>query len=185
MKIAVLLIIVLLFVSANPLVARVSKSKIPIKDAFHNDIPKIERMVIPAHIAMSRGRNIPSPKTSRYSTEEIDLLAKLAYAEARGEGIEGMLAVANVVLNRVKDERFPDSIKNVIFQKGQFESVHNGSINNQPNEEAYEAVRKALNGENTVGDAVFFWRPRFVRNAKKVIGYKEVVVKIGKHQFAK
>ena len=152
----------------------------------HSNIPIVfKRMVIPAHIAMSRGGNTSSPKAPRYSTEEIDLLARVVYAEARGEGIEGMLAVADVILNRLKDDRFPDSIEDVIFQKGQFESVHNGAINMKPNENAYEAVRKALNGENIVEDAVFFWQPNFVRNAKRVIGYKEVVVKIGRHQFAK
>ncbi len=186
MKFIILFIIILLLVTANPLVARVSKLQNQIKTAYHSNVPtNLKRIVIPAHIVMSRGGNTSSPKTPRYSTEEIDLLAKLVYAEARGEGIEGMLAVADVVLNRVKDERFPDSIKDIIFQKGQFESVHNGSINMKPNEDAYEAVRKALNGENIVEDAVFFWQPNFVRNAKKVIGYKEVVVKIGRHQFAK
>jgi len=157
----------------------------PIKPVFYRPM---KRMVISNNTIISRGRNASSPIISihsTYSTEEIDLLARVAYAEARSEGIEGMLAVVNVVLNRVKDKRFPNSIKEVIYQKGQFASVYNGSINNQPNAEAYEAVQKALNGENIVADAIFFWQPNEVKNAKKVIGYKEIVTKIGNHQFAK
>lgn len=62
-----------------------------------------------------------------FSLEDAQMLMRIAQAEAGNQGIEGMKLVMAVVLNRVRKERFPDSIKEVIFQKHQFEPVQNGS----------------------------------------------------------
>ena len=70
--------------------------------------------------------------------------------------------MGNVVLNRVSSQDFPDSIPGVIFddENGvQFEPVANGTVTNEPTELSLEAARRALSGENTVGDALYFFAP--------------------------
>jgi N-acetylmuramoyl-L-alanine amidase len=95
-----------------------------------------------------------------HSQSEIDILASLVQAEAKGESFEGKVAVAAVVLNRAGDSRFPDSIRGVIFQRGQFSPVANGSINKRADSESYEAVHKAIEGYDPTRGAVFFYNPR-------------------------
>ena len=89
-------------------------------------------------------------------------LARIIHAESGGEALEGQIAVGNVVLNRVASEDFPDSVPEVIFdtENGvQFEPVANGSVANQPTDLSLEAARRALEGENTVGQALYFFAP--------------------------
>lgn len=89
-------------------------------------------------------------------------LARIIHAESGGEALEGQIAVGNVVLNRVSSQDFPDSIPGVIFddENGvQFEPVANGTVTNEPTELSLEAARRALSGENTVGDALYFFAP--------------------------
>lgn len=89
-------------------------------------------------------------------------LARIIHAESGGEALEGQIAVGNVVLNRVSSEEFPDSIPEVIFddENGvQFEPVANGTVAGEPTELSLEAARRALSGENTAGDALYFFAP--------------------------
>ncbi len=89
-------------------------------------------------------------------------LARIIHAESGGEALEGQIAVGNVVLNRVASGDFPDSIPGVIFddENGvQFEPVSNGTVANAPTELSLEAARRVLSGENTVGDALYFFAP--------------------------
>ena len=89
-------------------------------------------------------------------------LSRIIHAESGGEALEGQIAVGNVVLNRVSSGDFPDSIPGVIFddENGvQFEPVSNGTVTNAPTELSLEAARRALSGENTAGDALYFFAP--------------------------
>ena len=89
-------------------------------------------------------------------------LARIIHAESGGEALEGQIAVGNVVLNRASSEDFPDSVPGVIFddENGvQFEPVSNGSVTKEPTELSREAARRALAGENTAGDALYFFAP--------------------------
>ena len=89
-------------------------------------------------------------------------LSRIIHAESGGEALNGQIAVGNVVLNRVASEDFPNSVPEVIFdtENGvQFEPVSNGSVVKQPTELSQEAARRALSGENTVGDALYFFAP--------------------------
>ena len=80
--------------------------------------------------------------SNELNDEECYMLAKIAMAEAESENIEGKALVINVVLNRVKHEKFPDSIEEVIFEEGQFTPTQNGRWENvEPNEECWEALR--------------------------------------------
>ena len=65
----------------------------------------------------------------KYTKEELKLMTCIIYCEARGESYAGQKAVGIVVMNRKKSDDFPDSIKSVIYQKGQFSPVKNGSLN--------------------------------------------------------
>ena len=117
------------------------------------------------------------------TNEELLLLSKLVTGEARGESYEGQVAVAAVVINRVKDPRFPNSIKDVIYQKNAFSVVKNGSINLQPTESAYSAAQDALYGKDPTDKAIYFWNPDIAtcKWIKKLNPY----MKIGNHVFAK
>ncbi|WP_325199665.1 cell wall hydrolase [Oscillibacter sp.] len=89
-------------------------------------------------------------------------LSRIIHAESGGEALEGQIAVGNVVLNRVASGDFPDSVPEVIFDDEhgvQFEPVSNGTVLNEPTELSREAARRALSGENTVGDALYFFAP--------------------------
>lgn len=89
-------------------------------------------------------------------------LSRIIHAESGGEALEGQIAVGNVVLNRVASPDFPDSIPEVIFdlENGvQFEPVANGTVSNDPTELSQEAARRVLEGENTVGGALYFFAP--------------------------
>lgn len=117
------------------------------------------------------------------TNEELLLLSKLVTGEARGESYEGQVAVAAVVINRVKDPRFPNSIKDVIYQKNAFSVVKNGSINLQPTESAYSAAQDALYGKDPTDKAIYFWNPDIAtcKWIKKLNPY----LRIGNHVFAK
>lgn len=114
--------------------------------------------------------------------EEKKLLARLVQAEAEGEPFEGKVAVADVVLNRVEHEQFPDSVKEVIYQKNAFEPVQNGSINEPASNESVQAVEKALIDKEQNEELLYFYNPETATS--QWIFSREVVKKIGNHAFA-
>ena len=95
-------------------------------------------------ISLSTGNATGS--SSGYSSSDEYLLAKCVYAEARGEPYVGQVAVAAVVLNRVKSASFPNTIAGVIYQPWAFTAVNDGQINLSPNATAIKAAKDALNG---------------------------------------
>src|SRR5690606_8918568 len=115
------------------------------------------------------------------SYEDLYLLAQIIHAEAKGEPYEGKLAVGNVIHNRVKSEQFPNSIKGVIFQKGQFQPVRNGSIYNKPSEESIRAAMESYH-KNIVGPALYFYNPEL--STDTWITTRKVIKRIGSHVFA-
>lgn len=95
--------------------------------------------------------------------EELYLLANIIYCEAGCEPYIGKVAVGNVVMNRVKSSRQPDTIEGVIYAKGQFSPVKNGSLERalrrgSADESCYQAALEALSGAKPVGDKLFFRR---------------------------
>lgn len=116
--------------------------------------------------------------------EELVMLSKIIYLEARGESFEGMVAVGNVVMNRVKGSSFPNTVEGVLYQKGQFTPVMNGKINSTtPNQQTAKAAVESYNGNNLVKDAIFFFAP--TKTNEEYINGRKVVVTIGNHTFAK
>lgn len=88
------------------------------------------------------------------------LLSKLVAGEARGESYEGQVAVAAVVINRVLDPRFPDTIEEVIYQKNAFSVVLDGSIKMAPTDSARKAAQEALYGTDPTNKSSIFLESR-------------------------
>lgn len=120
------------------------------------------------------------------SAEELLLLQKIVMAEAEGEPYEGKVAVANVVLNRLRSANFPDTIKSVIYQKYQFSPVGNGRINRvKPSEETVKAVNAALHGHKAVSDDTYFFLSLKLAQDLSVHHSRTFAKKIGNHSFYK
>lgn len=115
--------------------------------------------------------------------EQIMLLSKLVAGEARGESYEGQIAVAAVVINRVKDSRFPDSLEGVIYQKNAFSVVKNGTIYAEPTSSTYRAAQEALYGSDPTNNAIYFWNPDI--STCNWINTLNPYLRIGNHVFAK
>ena len=114
---------------------------------------------------------------------DLYLLARLVYGEARGEPYKGQVAVAAVVLNRVKSSSFPNSISGVIYQSGAFDVVKDGQINLSPDETAIKAARDAMNGWDPTGGCLFYYNPATSTN--KWMLSQPVLLSIGNHSFFK
>lgn len=127
---------------------------------------------------------LPEKMYSPLDLADLFLLARLVYAEARGEVFLGQVAVAAVLLNRVKHQDFPPSIQQAIYQPRQFEVVANGTINQIPNNQAYLASLEALDGHDPTDGALFFWNPSKVA-AQSWVWTRQVTGQIGNHVFAK
>ena len=117
------------------------------------------------------------------SNSDINLLARLVYGEARGEPYTGQVAVAAVVLNRVKSSSFPNTVAGVIYQSGAFSVVNDGQINLTPNETARKAAQDAINGWDPTYGAIYYFNPNTATN--KWIWSRPLTVVIGNHRFCK
>lgn len=113
---------------------------------------------------------------------ELSLLARLVNGEARGEPYVGQVAVAAVVLNRVRHDGFPDTISGVIFQSGAFDAVWDGQFDMEPTESCRRAARDALNGWDPTGGCIYYYNPRTATN--QWIWTRQVQLTIGQHAFA-
>lgn len=119
------------------------------------------------------------------SNSDIQLMARAINGEARGEPYEGQVAVGAVILNRVKDSRFPNSISGVIYEPGAFTAVSDGQINVAISEGStvYKAAQDAMNGWDPTGGCVYYFNPATATN--KWIWSRPLVKTIGKHRFCK
>lgn len=124
-----------------------------------------------------------STGNSSTNSSDLNLLSRLIYGEARGEPYTGQVAVGAVVLNRVKNSSFPNSIPGVIYQSGAFNVVNDGQINLTPNDTARKAAQDALNGWDPSYGAIYYFNPSTATN--KWIWSRPQTVTIGKHRFCK
>jgi len=118
-----------------------------------------------------------------YSNSDLNLLSRLVYAEARGESYTGQVAVASVVLNRVKSSSFPNTVAGVIYQSGAFSVVNDGQINLTPNQTARSAAQDAINGWDPTYGAIYYFNPNTATSSW--IWSRPVTVVIGNHRFCK
>ena len=113
----------------------------------------------------------------------MNLISRFVYAESRGEPYKGQVAVAAVILNRVRDSRFPNTVSGVVYQSGAFTCVSDGQINLTPNATARKAAQDAMNGWDPTYGAVYYFNPNTATN--KWIWSRPMTVTIGKHRFCK
>lgn len=111
----------------------------------------------------------------------VNLLARIISAEARGEPYSGQVAVGAVILNRVEHPSFPDTLSGVIYQPGAFTAITDGQFNEAVAESAYRAARDALNGTDPSGGAIYYYNPD--RAINQWIRSRPVIKRIGKHLF--
>ncbi len=117
------------------------------------------------------------------SSSDVYLLARCVYGEARGESYKGQVAVAAVVLNRVRSSSFPNTISGVIYQPGAFSVVSDGQINLTPNDTALKAARDAMNGWDPTGGCLYYYNP--AKTSNKWILSRPIMMRIGNHVFCK
>ena len=122
-----------------------------------------------------------SSSSSSNNSSNVNLLARVVYGEARGEPYTGQVAVAAVVLNRVKSSKFPNTISGVVYQSGAFDAVADGQINMTPDTTAKKAAQDALNGWDPSYGAIYYFNPSTATN--KWIWSRPMTVTIGKHHF--
>lgn len=112
------------------------------------------------------------------------LLARLIFGEAANEPYEGQVAVASVILNRIRDPKFPNTLAGVIYEPDAFESVSNGQIwADNPSSMNYDAARQAINGWDPTYGCTFFWNP--YKPVSSWIWSRPLVTQIGNHVFAR
>ncbi len=135
-------------------------------------------------------------KERKYTQSELRYMTSIIYCEARGESAAGRKAVGIVVMNRVRSKEFPNTVKDVIYQRGQFSPVRNGSMSralslydqqkkkgkfNRDMTNCRKAAEEALKGSTTVKVRgkkkemkKYLYFSRYIRNAK---------FQLGNHQF--
>lgn len=116
---------------------------------------------------------------ARHTT--LEQLARIIYAEARGESFEGQVAVGAVVLNRVQSNEFPSSIPDIIMQPGQFTAVQDGQYYLTPNKTAYAAARQALNGVDPTHGSLYYYNPKIATSKWSMA--RPAVLTLGRHTF--
>ena len=133
-----------------------------------------------------QGISVPqSCRKNDYSKEEFEWLARIVSAESAGEPFSGQVAVANVVLNRVKSAEYPDTIYGVVFDTKhgtQFQPVANGTVYNVPSKTSVEAAKRAIMGENYVGDCLYFLNESTATN-NWIVKNREYYTTINNHSF--
>ena len=128
----------------------------------------------------------PQATTSSAKTTQnanLNLLARVIHAEARGEPLEGQVAVGAVLLNRLESPRFPNNLWGIIFKRGEFCTVRDGQVWMNPNSQAYKAARLALAGWDPTHGALYFYNP--AKTTSKWIWSRPVTTRIGSHIFAR
>lgn len=156
-----------------------TKSKSAIK-RFQKDYGLVVDGIIGPKTLAALG--LSSSSSGKYSSSDLYLLAKCVYAEARGESYTGQVAVAAVILNRVKSPSFPNTISGVIYQPWAFTAVQDGQIKLEPNQTAYNAAKDALNGWDPTYGCLYYYNPATATS--KWIWSRKPVVTIGRHVFA-
>jgi N-acetylmuramoyl-L-alanine amidase len=144
-------------------------------------------IVGPATLAAMSVQSTSRGSVGRFSQRDIDILARLVYAEARGESYIGQVAVAATVLNRLEDPNYPNSIPEIVYQivdgYYQYSPVLDGQINMTPDETARRAALDAISGHDPTGGATTFFNPS--KTSDQWVRSRPYSTTIGNHVFAK
>ena len=131
--------------------------------------------------AMGISSSSSTSGSSASSTTNLNLLARLISAEARGESYIGQVAVGAVVLNRVEHPSFPNTVSGVIYQNNAFSCIKDGQWNQPVADSAYKAARDALNGWDPTGGALYYYNPKTATSSW--IRSRPIIMTIGNHVF--
>lgn len=131
--------------------------------------------------ATLRALGISTSTTTSSSSGDVELLARLISAEARGEPYTGQVAVGAVVLNRIESPAFPNTMSGVIYQSGAFSCINDGQFWEAVADSAYKAARDALNGWDPSGGAIYYFNP--AKATSDWIWSRPVITVIGNHYF--
>ncbi|HEY8552389.1 MAG TPA: cell wall hydrolase [Thermaerobacter sp.] len=155
--------------------------------AGRHSAPRAEARPASARTA-SADRPTATAERAAVRLDELQLLARIVQIEAGGEPYEGKVAVAAVILNRVRSPRFPDSVRAVIYQPGQFPTAAERIPRTRPSPSALRAARDALAGRDPSNGALYFYNPAQQRCGEGGGGFLcslEVTARIGNHVFAR
>jgi N-acetylmuramoyl-L-alanine amidase len=111
----------------------------------------------------------------------VNLLARIISAEARGEPYAGQVAVGAVILNRIEHPSFPDTLSGVIYQEGAFTAIVDGQFNEPVSPSAYNAARDALNGWDPTDGCIYYYNPK--KTSNKFMWSRQTITVIGDHRF--
>lgn len=134
-----------------------------------------------AAMGINSSSNSSGGSSGSSNSGDLNLLSRLVYGEARGEQYIGQVAVAAVVLNRVKSSNFPNTVAGVIYQRGAFDVVSDGQINLSPNQTAKNAAQDALNGWDPSNGALYYFNPNTATSSW--IWTRKITLTIGSHMF--
>lgn len=129
------------------------------------------------------GISSSSNSTTSSNNSNLYLISQVIYGEARGEPYEGQVAVGAVLLNRVSDSRFPNTVAGVVYQSGAFTCVSDGQINLSPDSTAKKAAQDAVNGWDPTHGSIYYFNPNTATSSW--IWSRPQTVRIGKHIFCK
>lgn len=155
----------------------------PVITTLPNDLDAIQKLTVQKTASLGTESQILSRSLGRLvSKEDVELLTRVIHGEARGENFEGQVAVGAVVLNRLKDPRFPKTMRAVVYQSGAFTAVDDKQIHLDPNDQSYKAAEAALSGLDPTNGALFYFNPRLATD--RWITSRPVIKRIGNHTFS-
>ena len=129
----------------------------------------------------SGSTNAAAKKGGTVSSNDVYVLAKIISGEARGESYLGQVAVGGVIVNRVKNPNFPNSVYGVVFEPGAFTAVSDGQYYSNPTSSSLKAAQTAINGWDPSGGALYYWNP--ATSTSRWIWSRKIIARIGKHVF--
>lgn len=140
--------------------------------------------LVPASPFVVRPGGIPvASRTRKFDPRDVELLARVIHAEARGEPFIGQVAVGAVIINRLHHPRFPSTLQGVVFQAGALCTVRDGQINLRPDHKAREAAMLALAGVDPTMGSLYFYNPESATS--RWIRKRPIQKQIGHHRFAR
>ena len=155
----------------------------PLINTLPDAIDAVQKLTVLKTASIGAESQILSRNLGRLvSKEDVELLTRVIHGEARGENFEGQVAVGAVVLNRLKDPRFPKTIRAVVYQSGAFTAVDDKQIQLDPNDQSYKAAEAALSGQDPTNGALFYFNPRLATD--RWIKSRSVIKQIGNHTFS-
>ncbi len=117
------------------------------------------------------------------SSNDVYVLSKLIAGEARGETYLGQVAVGAVVVNRVRNPNFPNSLYGVVFEPGAFDAISDGQYYREPASTSVQAARAAISGWDPTEGAIYYWNPATATS--RWVWSRKIIARIGKHVFAR